>query len=340
MLIPAHDLTEQSMNPQSPLADAERFAREAQQTVERGGVPEFKSVDDVIAVIGFLAARHSEQPVVVIDEFERIKDERERSFFADFIKQCGDQSLPVKFIFCGIGTALSDLLDAHHSCYRYLTAVELERLGLDPRLEIIANAVRAFGLQVEDTTAYRIAMISDGFPHYVHLITEKLLWQVFEDTTEIAVTQPQHYTEAIEAAVLDIEPHLKAMYEKASLKYKTDYEIILWAIADDALLKRRSADIYSSYVRIMRSMRSIKEDPLSRETFNQRMNALKKPAHASIVRANRQGWYEFTEAVVRGYVRLRAEDRGVQLGSDHPLDAKNPNALANHPQANIFRSRD
>jgi uncharacterized protein len=174
MLIPAHDLTEQSMNPQSPLADAERFAREAQQTVERGGVPEFKSVDDVIAVIGFLAARHSEQPVVVIDEFERIKDERERSFFADFIKQCGDQSLPVKFIFCGIGTALSDLLDAHHSCYRCLTAVELERLGLDPRLEIIANAVRAFGLQVEDTTAYRIAMISDGFPHYVHLITEKL----------------------------------------------------------------------------------------------------------------------------------------------------------------------
>ena len=27
-LIPVHDLTEQSMNPQSPLADAERFARE------------------------------------------------------------------------------------------------------------------------------------------------------------------------------------------------------------------------------------------------------------------------------------------------------------------------
>ena len=313
------------------------ISAEAQQTVERGGVPEMKSVDDVISVIGFLAARHSEQPVVVIDEFERIRDERERMLFADFIKQCGDQSLPVKFIFCGIGSALSDLLDAHHSCYRYLTAVELERLGLHPRLEIIANAARAFGVQIEDTTAYRIAMISDGFPHYVHLITEKLLWQVFEDPVEVTITKPHHYTEAIEAAVLDIEPHLKAMYEKASLKYKADYESILWAIADDSLLKRRSTDIYTSYVRIMRS---VKEEPLPRETFNQRMNSLKKPTHACIVRANRQGWYEFTEAVVRGYVRLRAEDRGVQLGNEHPLDAKNPSALANLPQSNVYRSRD
>jgi uncharacterized protein len=313
------------------------ISADVQQTVERGGVPELRSVDDVVSVIGFLATKHSEQPVVVIDEFERITDERERMLFADFIKQSGDQSLPVKFIFCGIGSALSDLLDAHHSCYRYLAVVELERLGFHPRLEIISNAVSAFGLQIEDTSAYRIAMISDGFPHYVHLITEKLLWQVFEDPETITGTKPRHYTEAIRAAVIDIEAHLKAMYEKASLKYKADYETILWAVADDSLLKRRSTDIYSSYVRIMRSL---KEEELPRDTFNQRMNALKKPAHACVLRANRQGWYEFTEAVVRGYVRLRAEARGVQLGNEHPLDAKSPLSLANLPPSNVYRSRD
>jgi uncharacterized protein len=94
-------------------------------------------------------------------------------------------------------------------------------IGAPPSLEIIVNAIQAFGLQVENTSAYRIAMISDGFPHYVHLITEKLLWHVFEDPDLVTITTPQHYTDAIEAAVLDIEPHLKAMYEKASLKQIT-----------------------------------------------------------------------------------------------------------------------
>lgn len=257
--------------------------------------------------------------------------------FADFIKQVGDQSVPVKLLFCGIGSSLSDLLDAHHSCYRYLTAVPLERLGLHPCLEIIVSAASALNLGVEDTSAYRIARISDGFPHYVHLLTEKLFWSAFADPFNVTVTSVQHYTGAVRAAVIDIEPHLKAMYEKATLKYKADYETVLWAVADHHELKRRSTDIYKSYSRIMISKG---DEPLSRETFNQRMNSLKRANHAAILKANRQGWYEFNEAVVRGYVRLRAEEHGVSLGNEHPLDGRNPNSLSNMPKSNIIKSRE
>jgi len=116
-----------------------------------------------VSIIGYLADKHSQRPVIVIDEFERITDAAERMLFADFIKQVGDQSVPVRLLFCGIGSSLGDLLDAHHSCYRYLTAVPLERFR-DPTLvsEIIVSAFQALGIGVEDTTAYRIARISDG----------------------------------------------------------------------------------------------------------------------------------------------------------------------------------
>jgi uncharacterized protein len=89
-----------------------------------------------------------------------------------------------------VGGALGDLLDSRHSCYRYLTAVPIDRLGYQPRLETILTATRAFEIEieVEDTSAYRIAMISDGFPHYVHLLTEKLLWELFEDNETIQKT--------------------------------------------------------------------------------------------------------------------------------------------------------
>ena len=178
-------------------------------------------------------------------------------------------------------------------------------------------------------------MISDGFPHYVHLLTEKLLWQVFEDPNEIVETLPQHYTGAVSAAVVEIEPHLKVMYERATLKYKADYASVLWAVADHHSLKRRSVDIFASYKRIVLSKG---ETPLERDKFNQRMNTLKRPAHGSILKANRQGWYEFGEAVVRGYVRLQAEANGVQLGNEHPLDGRTPGALSENV-VSVYRSR-
>lgn len=295
------------------------ISAESQQTIERGGAPELRSMNDTIATLNFVAKQHSKKPVIVIDEFERIKESDQRTLFADFIKQLGDQSIPIIIIFCGVGSALEDLLDAHHSCYRYITAVCLERLGYDPRIQIIETALQKFGLAVDDTTKYRIATISDGFPHYVHLLAEKLLWQAFDDAADVCDIGIDHYKNAVKSAVNDIEPHLKAIYEKATLKYNNDYEQILWAVADDHQLKRRSSDIFECYQRLMKS---VGEKALSRDKFNQRMNTLKKPAHGEILKATRQGWYEFREPIVRGYVRLRAEEREVPLGRDHPLEVR------------------
>jgi uncharacterized protein len=308
----------------------------ARQTVERGGIPTLSTIEDAISVVGYQATKRGDTPVVIFDEFERIKDPAERMNFADFIKQVGDQTVPLKLIFCGIGSSLGDLLDAHHSCYRYLTAISLERLNVVPCMEIIDGASSALNLFVDDSTMLRIAQISDGFPHYVHLLTEKLLWQAFEDYEVISATKPSHYSGAVKAAVHDIEPHLKQLYEKATLKYKDYDEPILWAVADHHSLKRRSIDIFNSYKRILVSQG---QTPLDRERFNRRINTLKRATHGAILKANRQGWYEFSEPVVRGYVRLRAEALNVELGSDHPHDGRSPNPLVDRTN-NVYRSGD
>jgi hypothetical protein len=45
---------------------------------------------------------------------------------------------------------------------------------------------------------------------------------------------------------------------------------------------------------------------------------LKQPSHGCILTATRQGWYEFTEKMIRGYVRLKAEQANIILEVDHP----------------------
>ena len=298
-------------------ANFKLFNLETQKSIEQGTVPLPCSINEAIDLISFAAAKYPSSPVVVVDEFERVSDENERGFFGDFIKQMGDQLIDIKFIFCGVGSSLDDLLAGHESCYRYLSAVKLDRLGFDPRMEIIQAASVALEIRVSRDHLIRIALISDGFPHYVHLIGTKMFWAVFEDDERKSEVLAEHFKKAIQDSVTDVEAQLRFTYDKATQKYGNEYQYVLWALADHPDLTRRSTDVYDSYLAIMRQ---VNQPALDRPKFNSRMNTLKQESHGKIVQANRQGWYEFREPVLRGYCRLRAEEHGVVLDRDHYLE--------------------
>lgn len=171
----------------------------------------------------------------------------------------------------------------------------------------------------------RIARISDGFPHYVHLLCEKLFWLVYEETDDGIVT-PDLFERALIRASEDMEPQLKMPYERATRKYTNYYEEILWAVADHHQLQRPTTEIFESYLRIMRTL---KREPLEKKKFYTRMNNLKKESHGNILMGSRAGWYEYREKMLRGYARLRAEQSGVTLDIEHPLQQRRINrALA------------
>src|SRR4029077_16537701 len=127
----------------------------------------------------------------------------------------GDQQVPVRFVFCGVAESVQKLLGAHGSAYRYLEGIELQRLSWKARYEIIEKAASALGVEVDDRPRFRVAAISDGFPYYIHLICEKLFWQMFN--TELSCTVPtlDHFREAVSEAVMGIEQHLRASYDQA-----------------------------------------------------------------------------------------------------------------------------
>jgi hypothetical protein len=142
---------------------------------------QIQSVGDAIELLKQVAAAHSEKPIAVLDEFDTIRDSSERNKFAGLIKQLGDQSVNLKFIFTGVGRTLDELLGAHPSAYRQLDTIELPRLGWEARRKIVDTAAEAFGLAADNDVNWRIASVSDGFPYYVHLIAEKMLWEAFAE---------------------------------------------------------------------------------------------------------------------------------------------------------------
>lgn len=288
------------------------------EQIEKGAVPLPGSLNDCAQLLELILAFHSKLPVIIIDEFEQITDKAQQLLFANLVKMIGDTHLRMSLIFCGIGEAIDDLFNAHSSAHRYFHAAQLGRLEYHPRLEIIDCAVEALNIDIDATTRFRIATVSDGFPHFVHLICEKLFWRVFRAQNGMRTT-PELFEVALNEAVAAIDPELKKPYEKATKKYTNDCEPILWAVSDGEEFERPSRDIFASYERIMQGLG---QEPLERQDFNNRMASLKKASHGSILSGTRQGWYGYSEKILRAYARLRAMQSAVKLEREHPLEPR------------------
>jgi hypothetical protein len=295
------------------LGSAELEVKHTKHKVESSGTDDM-DINHAIALLAKAGAGRKGDTVVVVDEFDQISKDSERTSFADFIKQIGDQQLGFRFIFCGVAESLEKLIGAHKSCYRYIEGVEVTQLTWDARVEIIDSAADAFKVKVGQHPRYRIAAISDGFPHYVHLVGEKLFWAMFKDPHAREEPTQEHYHQAVNNAVLAIEQYLKAAYDAATMKATREYEDVLWAFADHPELIRSIESIYESYNDIMRKL---DETPMDRNAVVGHLQVLKSASCGRILASNRRTFYRFRENILRGYVRLRAEDLGLELARDY-----------------------
>lgn len=292
---------------------------EVRTKIERGVIPSLSTINDAARLLREAASAFQDPPVVIVDEFDQLASSADKKLFADLIKQLSDQEIPLKLIFCGIGKSLEELIGVHLSTDRYIVPVELEPISHDARWAIIQTAADAFSVSIDRETVIRIGRISDGFPYYVHLAGEQIFWAMFDDPNQVSACSLEHFHAGLSGAIEEAHTSLKHAYELAVQKYKNspEYEIALWAVADGTEFRRVAGQIYDkSYLPIMTSL---KQSPLIKEHFYQRLNSLKKTSHGAILESPIRGWYQFKENMVRGFVRLQAERAGLNLGIDHYL---------------------
>jgi uncharacterized protein len=291
-------------------------------TTTGGAIDQPKSLNDALDIIRLVGAKAKGRQVIVIDEMERIESADEKDKFAEFIKNIPELSDNIRFIFCGIGHDLTELLQAHASAGRILETIKLERLHHSDLWQIIIAVAGKLGVQVQQDALIRIGQVSDGFPHYVHLIGESLFWKMFDDSSIVTFSDATHYKAGIEGALQRTEAILRAQYDKATQKTRntSDYEDALWALADSTADRRQITEVYeSSYTRIAAKRARTK---LPRDTLNQRYLSLRKESHGRIVVGFGSGWFAFRENIMRGYVRLRAEHEGMDLGRHNMTTGK------------------
>jgi uncharacterized protein len=270
---------------------------------------EIGDVSDAENYLSALCEKLGHGLVCVIDEFDQIKDTSQHKYFASLIKALSDNHVPVKIIFCGIADTVNSLFSEHQSIFRQMHSVEVERLKIQPRIDIVDAASGVLKIEIEDNFKFRIAQISDGFPSFIHLISEKIFTNSF-DKHETSISR-ESYETGLQQAVTSVETALRKQYEDAVHKNTKKSENVIWAVAADRLLTVNVDKVWGKYCEFSGTMNYQNTE---RVNMNVKLNQLCTPAYGSILSKPRRSNFTFTEQMMRAYARLRAATSGLDMG--------------------------
>ena len=111
-----------------------------------------------------------DKSVIVIDEVDRINDRSTTTLLADTIKNLSDHSVDSTIILAGVADSVDTLISEHESVQRALVQIRMPRMSETELFEIVDKGLRACGMTINDDAKRRIEHLSQGLPHYAHLL--------------------------------------------------------------------------------------------------------------------------------------------------------------------------
>ena len=120
------------------------------------------TIEDVRRTIGRISGA-----VFIIDEFDRAPLKTAHQF-TDLIKS--DFALDCTVILVGVSDTVDELLRDHASIARALVQIKLPRMEGKELREILSKAEQTIGVTFSDEAARLIVRMSQGLPHYTHLL--------------------------------------------------------------------------------------------------------------------------------------------------------------------------
>jgi Cdc6-like AAA superfamily ATPase len=168
--------------------------------------------------------------VIFIDEFDRPKDPSLRGLFADTVKILSDQGIQVTIVLVGVADTVDDLIAGHNSIQRALVQVQMPRMAIDELKEIVSQGMQTAQLDVTSEFVDRVVELSQGLPHYTHLLSQYGgVATVERGSREVSA---EDLSAAIMAALRNVSQTVRDKYHSATFSNReTLYRQVLLACA-------------------------------------------------------------------------------------------------------------
>lgn len=142
--------------------------------------------------------------LLIVDEFDRLVDQSSIRLVSDTIKTLSDHAVSATMVLVGVATNVDELLSEHRSIERCLTQVRMPRMTLPELSSIVDKGLAQVNMRMNETVQWYIPTVSQGYPHYTHLLTLNAARQALgngrdtvtrddiESTISDAITRTEH----------------------------------------------------------------------------------------------------------------------------------------------------
>lgn len=248
--------------------------------------------------------------IIVFDEIDRIVDKRVTTLLADTIKSLSDHALDTKLIIVGVADSVDQLITEHQSIERALVQVLMPRMSTAELVEILDKGFDNLDMTIDDDAKKRIAILSQGLPHYTHLLGLYSAQEANEqDRTRVTINDVQA---AIKRAVETTQQSIISAYHKAvTSPRKTVYAPVLLACAlapKDALGYFTAADVRGPLTRIL-------DKPYDIPAFSRHLNDFCEERRGPTLQklgTARRFRFRFINPLLQSYVIMHGIARGLE----------------------------
>ncbi|MEO7727081.1 MAG: ATP-binding protein [Burkholderiales bacterium] len=267
-------------------------------------LPENVTPDAVRAIL-----QMRDRLLIVIDEIDRIKDKTTTTLLADTIKSLSDHGMDATLVLVGVAESVDTLIAEHESVQRALIQVQIPRMSDEELGEIIRHGLQTAGITIEPGARQRIIKLSQGLPHYTHLLAmHSAQSAVAADRLHIIVEDTHR---ALEKVLKHAQQSIGHDYHRATASSKqTRYPQVLLAGA----LAETDQYGYFTAGDVTTPMSVIVGKPCETIVFAQHLNALcedRRGAALQRIGAPRAYKYKFKNAIMRPYVIMQGLESGL-----------------------------
>lgn len=150
----------------------------------------------------------------LIDEFDTLKSDEDKKKISELIKLLSDYNSPFKVFIVGIAQSGTELTAGHPSVKRCLKEIKLDRMTDDEIKDIFVTGMSKLDIDVSDQVSGIVVDISNGYPHFAHLIGLKCAEEAV--TNKLPKIIKETLIISLNTAVKDAEGTMKRLYDTAT----------------------------------------------------------------------------------------------------------------------------
>ncbi len=281
---------------------------------------------DVVRELAFFS--DDSIPIIVIDEYNVVKDKDSSRQMAETIKAVSDDGINVTIIVVGVSDTVENLIEGHGSIDRCIEEILMPRMNTHEMQLLIESRIAKLGMKIAGDAKWKIVNLSKGLPAFGHALGKGAILSAI-DSRAMQVIE-YNVDHSIAEWLGGSQNTLKSDYEQAirSNQQRARFRQMLTACT----LARTDESGYFTAKQVQEPLADILKKPIGIDGFNPNLKELSSEKRGKVLQqigSERIYRYRFTNPAMQPYVIMK----GIQ---DKFLDEKATSALSAPEQGLLF----